>query len=232
MAFELKKNPEVIYVCGTGQGWEHIPQNTNATLYCLNDYIKFEKYKIRPDKLFIMDILDEKPQVVSGLDNLGEVIARINQMKVPLVSPYKYEEIPLSEAFPLEKCVNELGMPYFTNTICYMIAYAILAGAKEIQTWGVNQAGSHEYTEERGGVEYWLGVAHGRGIKVQVNGKHSQLMRYKGRYGTGRTGILYGYLQPYEAIVGNQDKFGELVVKKLAQPQPNKGRDLRPGRLK
>jgi hypothetical protein len=224
MAFTIKKNPKKIMICATGSGWQLAPKNSEKTIYVLNDYVHKEKYGINPDKLFIMDILDEKPGVVSGSENLGTIINKINQLRIPLVAPFKYEEIPLSEAFPLEESVKEFGIPYFTNTIAYMIAYALLQKPEEIELFGVNQAGSHEYTEERGGVEYWLGVANGRGVKITINGKDSQLMKYKGRYGNN---ILYGYLQNYQDFISSKKKFGDQVIRKLLKPQPMVNRVVR-----
>ena len=116
MPFKLKKNPEKVLVLATGSGWELSPTESNAMIYCLNDYTSIEKYGVEPDILFMLDVLDEKPQVVSGQTPLGELVQRINQMGVPFVGPYKYEEIPLSEAFPLEECMKEFGVVYFTNT--------------------------------------------------------------------------------------------------------------------
>ena len=222
--FEIKKNKERVLIVGTGSGWEMMPRETDAMVYCLNDFVYAEKYGVKPDLLFILDVLDEKPQIVSNISNLGEVIARINAMKVPLIAPYRYEEIPLSEAFPLDECVAQFGIPYFTNTICYMIAYALLNGAKEITIYGVNQASSHEYSEEKGGVEYWLGIAVGLGVKVSVNGDHSQLLRFKGRFGGD---ALYGYLAPYEIIKAEREKWGEMKVRRLTAPVNHKTRVLR-----
>ncbi len=213
--FEIKKDPEKYIILATGEGWQLAPQESEKIIFALNDFVYQEKYGVNPDALFIMDILDEKPQVVSGLTNLGDMVQRINKMRIPFVGPYKYEEIPLSEAFPLKECVKEFGAPYFSNTIAYMIAYALLGGAKEIELYGVNQAGSHEYAEEKGGVEYWLGIAIGRGVKVTINGKNSQLLRYKGRYGND---ILYGYLQSYKDILITESKFGQPIIKKLSKP--------------
>ena len=143
--FEIKKDPTKCFIAGTGDGCELMPKETDYTVYVLNDYVKIEKYGIRPDALFIMDMLDEKPQIVAGLDNLGEIVARINNMKVPLIAPCKYEEIPLSQAFPLKECQKEFGITYFSNTISYMVAYALLRGMKELQLFGINQASSSEY---------------------------------------------------------------------------------------
>jgi len=224
MPFSLKKDPSRFLILATGEGWQLSPTQSNAMIYCLNDYTSIEKYGVQPDVLFMLDILDEKPQVVSGQTPLGELVQRINQMRVPFVGPYKYEEIPLSEAFPLEECMKEFGLAYFTNTICYMIVYALLKGAKEIELFGVNQAGSHEYTEERGGVEFWLGVAIGKGVKVTINGKDSQVLRYKGRYGNN---ILYGYLQTYEEVLEAKKRFGEPIVRKLFAPKKPYSRVIR-----
>ncbi len=224
MAFQIKKDPAKVSILATGTGHELAPRESNAMIYCLNDYVAIEKYGVKPDILFMMDLLDEKPQVVSGIQNLGETISRINKMRIPFVGPYKYEEIPLSEAFPLEECVKEFGLPYFTNTICYMIAYALLKGAKSIELFGVNQAGSFEYSNEKGGVEYWLGIAIGRGVKVTINGKDSQLLKYQGRYGNG---ILYGYLMNYQSILDNKKKFGEPIIRKLLAPRQPYSRVVR-----
>jgi hypothetical protein len=218
MPFAVHKRKDKIAVVGTGSGWELLPIQSDHTIYCLNDFVNFEKFQVKPDVLFIMDILDEKPQILAGVQNLGETIMKINKLGCPLIAPYKYAEIPKSEAFPIHEVVKEFGIPYFSNTICYMIAYAILKGAKEIDIFGVNQAGSHEYAEEKGAVEYWIGVAVGRGVKVTINGKNSGLLRYKGRHGNDQ---LYGYLQNYQQIVDFEKRFGTPIVKQLsAPPQP------------
>ena len=224
MAFKLRKNKEKWAMVGTGNGWENLPLKSDHTIFCLNDFIFAEKYQIQPDLLAIMDLLDEKPKIVSGIDNLGEVVSRINKMGIPLVAPYKYAEIPLSEAFPLEEAAKKFGTLYFSNTIAYMVCYALLQGAKEIEFFGVNQAGAHEYTEEKGSVEYWIGIAVGMGVKVTINGKDSQLLKHKGRYGKN---ILYGYLTDYEGFLRDKERFGEGLVKRLSLPTPNVARVAR-----
>lgn len=224
VGFEIKKDPKRIHILGTGSGWELAPKATSATVYCLNDYIRVERYGIRPDRLFIMDILDSKPQIISGQDDLGAVIKRINDMGVPLVAPMKYEEIPLSEAFPLDRYVKEFGAPYFLNTIAYMIAYALLEGAEEIDLFGINQASSSEYFYEKASCEYLLGVAIGRGVKVTIHGEKSELLMNKARFGGS---ILYGYDASYETIKRDDQRFGEGVVKKLMTPPKAVSRTVR-----
>ena len=213
--FQIKKDLSKWAICGTGDSWQLLPEVTDRVVFCLNDYVYTEKFGVKPDLLCIMDILDEKPQVVSGLNNLGDVISRINALKVPLIAPFKYAEIPLSEAFPLEEYIKEFGQPYFLNTIAYMVAYALLKGAKEIELYGVNQASSSEYFYEKASVEYLLGIAIGRGVKVTINGAKSEVLSNKARFG-GR--VLYGYNQTAEEIFEAKLKFGETVVRKLLSP--------------
>lgn len=224
MPFEIKKNPTKFQIMGTGDGWQLAPIQSDAIIYCLNDYVFKERYDIQPDVLFIMDVLDEKPQIVAGLNNLGEVVDRINKMGVPLVAPFKYAEIPLSRAFPLKECVQTFGLPYFTNTISYMIAYALMNGAKEIDLYGINQASSSEYFYEKAGVEYWLGIANGLGVKITINGSKSELLTNKSRFGGG---ILYGYNQTFDEVRMMEEKFGTPIVKKLSAPIPLKSRTVR-----
>lgn len=215
MPFPIHKNKKKVAICGTGSGWELLPIQSDHTVYCLNDFVNFDKFRVQPDVLFIMDILDEKPQVISGGTHLGQVVKQINDLNCLFIAPFKYAEIPNSRAFPIKEVVARFGIPYFTNTIAYMVAFALLQGAEEIEFFGVNQAGAHEYAEEKGGVEYWIGVAIGSGVKVTINGKNSQLLRFKGRYGNE---ILYGYLQDYASIIRAEKKFGEAVIRQLFTP--------------
>ena len=223
MSFEIRKDPKRVFICGTGSGWELVPKESSAMVYCLNDYIRAERYGVKMDRLFIMDILDEKPQIVAGMDNLGNVIKRINDLKVPLIAPCRYEEIPLSEEFPIEECAKRFGTPYFSNTIGYMIAYAIMQGAEEIETFGVNQASSSEYGMEKAATEYWLGIAVGCGIKVTIHGDKSELLTNKTRWGAG---LLYGYNMPFEAIAREKERLGGLI-KKLILPPRDVSRSVR-----
>lgn len=216
--FDIKKKKDSFLILATGSGWEHTPKLTDKVIYALNDYVLVEKYQIMPDILFIMDVLDEKPQIVSGMNNLKDIVARINNLKCRFIAPFKYDEIPLSEAFPVDECVRQFGAPYFTNTICYMIAHALMNGAKEIELFGVNQASSSEYFYEKAGVEYWLGIANGRGVKVTINGDKSELLSNKTRFGGN---LLYGYNQTYEQLKEAEAKFGHPTIKKLSNQQIN-----------
>ena len=77
------------------------------------------------------------------------------------------EFIAGGELYPLDAVIAEFGR-YFTNTISYMIAYAIQSGATEIMLAGVDMAAIDEYQHQRKNCEFFLGIAKGRGIEVTI----------------------------------------------------------------
>lgn len=114
-----------------------------------------------------------------------QFIEAINSRRIPFITQRIHPAIVFSEAFPLKEICHKYGTPYFTNTICYMIAYAMFTGVTHIQLWGVVQGGYQEYLKERKGVEYWLGRAAGEGIKIEVRGISQLFVNDEGK--------LYGY---------------------------------------
>jgi len=91
--------------------------------------------------------------------------------------------------YPLKTIIKKFGSDYFSNTISYMLAYALdtwtekrngVVTLKEpdkkhlISMYGVDMATfdrynqSGEYQLEKGGVEFWVGYAKGLGIKVDI----------------------------------------------------------------
>lgn len=76
---------------------------------------------------------------------------------------------PGMEVYPYEDVEKLFGSLYLTSSPAYMLAYAILAGATEVQLYGVDLSISdHEYFWQRPCVEAWIGFAKGRGIAVVI----------------------------------------------------------------
>ena len=122
-----------------------------------------------------------------------EFIKKINEHRsVELITCRKHPEIPSSRAYPLKEVISKYKIPYFTNTVCYMIALALFEEVDSIQLWGIRQGGYYEYMKERKGVEFWIGLAAGRGIKVEIKGE-SELL-------TNDNNKLYGYKRSQEQL--------------------------------
>ena len=68
--------------------------------------------------------------------------------------------------YPLEKIIKKYGSKYFTNSISYMIAYAMYKGYKEIHIVGVDVEKYSEWVYERPSIAYWCGRAEQKGINV------------------------------------------------------------------
>ena len=107
--------------------------------------------------------------------------------------PREQPRVTNAVQYPLDWVLEQTGgRRYFTCTFAYQVAIAIAEGFEEIGLWGVDLArGSlRERLVEAPCVEYWVGLAEGRSIKVTVP-ESSTLCRQP---------YLYGY--DYEAEVG------------------------------
>lgn len=98
------------------------------------------------------------------------------------------EAIKAACRYPLLETLREFPRAYFNNSISWMIAHAIRMGYTTIGLWGVDMAldgvhGESEYSYQRPSVEYFIGLAEGRGIEVVIP-KESELLK---------CGYLYGY---------------------------------------
>ena len=97
-------------------------------------------------------------------------IARCRKATVPVLMIQAYARIPRSIRFPVE-LVQGHGSRLFTNSFCYQIAYAIHYGVQALHLYGLGDlvtGSARERVFERLGVAYWVGVAQGRGITVDI----------------------------------------------------------------
>lgn len=69
--------------------------------------------------------------------------------------------------YPLQELIEKYKSSYFTNSISYMIAYAIYSKVDSIKLVGVDLDSKDEYTFERPSISYWCGRAEGEGISVE-----------------------------------------------------------------
>ena len=147
---------------------------------------EFEPAPEKLDKMFCMDQIDN----LRSIDEMKvftreEFIKKINDRNIPVVMTDKDDRITKCEVYPLQEVHDKYGPIYFTNSICFMIAEALNRGVTELEFWGIAQGGRLEYLKERRGVEYWLGMAVGQGVKVSINSS-SHLLSHD-------EDIVYGY---------------------------------------
>lgn len=110
--------------------------------------------------------------------------------------------MPNSVTYPLDQVRERLdladapGMPgsgldYFTSSIAFMFALAIAEGFQEIGIYGIDLIIGREYFFEKSCVEFYMGIAHAKGIGVH-RPENSALLWQSHRYGY-EPGPNYGF---------------------------------------
>ena len=180
---ESKKS---VILLGSGPEWQTCPYDREV--WMVAKLAMMHKHK-RIDRVFNMDQIDEmltwKMEQFKTLFTKDEFMAKMNTLAVPFITSFPEERIAHTQIFPLKEINERWGLTYYTNTICFMIALALYEGYESISLYGVAQGGQLEYMKERKGVEFWLGLAAGMGVKIEIL-THSNLMRNDGDK-------LYGY---------------------------------------
>lgn len=95
-----------------------------------------------------------------------------------------------STRYPFEEVAKTIHGDYFCSSIGFMVALAIHEEADEIGVWGVDMKAEDEYFYQRANLEYLIGLARGKGIKVHIpesspvcKFQSDPSFEYGGRYG-------------------------------------------------
>lgn len=106
----------------------------------------------------------------------------LRTITVPVYMIDRRPDLPSSVRYPIEAAIQLGGRDYFTSTIAYMVALAVMEGFEEISLYGINLAIGDEYFYQKACAEWWIGFAEGRGISVYVP-RASSLLKQWNRYG-------------------------------------------------
>jgi hypothetical protein len=126
-------------------------------------------------------------------------------------------------AYPLEAVLNDLGYDYFNNTAAYAAAYAIHLRVEKITFWGCDYTYPDAHDAERGRacLEYWIGRAMERGIKVAVTHKSTLLDAC-----VPRAKRLYGYDTVDVDISEQPDRSLKVIFTEKPQEQFPSAQDI------
>ena len=122
--------------------------------------------------------------------NVGQWMA---DAPIPIYMIQHHQEIPNSIPYPVDRVKQKLGLAgdpfipgsdldYFTSTIAFMYALAIAEGFEEIGIYGIDLIIGREYFFEKSCVEFYMGIAHARGIHIHKPA-NSALLWQSHRYG-------------------------------------------------
>ncbi len=102
------------------------------------------------------------------------------------------DEVPNSVRYPIEEVAaivgkTAIGIPYLESSIAYMMGVALieLKAGDKIGLWGIDMAVTTEYVYQKANMEYLIGLARGRGIKVYIPPQSALLTNaFQKPYGT------------------------------------------------
>jgi hypothetical protein len=172
-----------IYILGGSNGKEMAPFDSerwgvNATCIGLQVDVSFHLHDLLKPEKYFMTGTERKKQA-----NFEPFLGYVKFTNHPVYSIKTYEGFPSIMSFPYKELCEFFDTNYFSNSFCYMIAFALYRGYKEIHTYGVNFTFAEEYTHERPGVEFWIAMAHARGVRLgkefRIFGEYSHLLRHK-----------------------------------------------------
>lgn len=166
-----------VAIVGAGRGGDEAPlDDPEWEVWLLNTIPMYDRARrLRCDRWF--EIHEKKAQSADDL-------RWIAQCPVPLyVPPDLLESSPMAVRYPLERIEHRFGQ-YWACTFAYQIALALDEGFREMGLYGVELAlgTPRERTVEWACVSWWLGLAEGRGVTIQLPAR-SWLGQHRYRYG-------------------------------------------------
>lgn len=127
---------------------------------------------VKCDRLFHMD--DVRIQEIRAEakpdSNIAGMLGWLKDYKGLAYTSRPHKDYPALKALPIEDMLNNLGFDYFNSTAAWAVAYAIHIGVKKIRLFGCDYtyANAHDAEKGRACLEFWLGFAAARGIKISL----------------------------------------------------------------
>lgn len=154
-----------VAILGSATGWREAPfADPDYEIWALNDqYLALEDWQLaRVTRWF--ELHGDTP--ITRSRRPPDHWQRIDALNIPT---YTFHDVPVlaTRVFPLKQAVDA-GRDYFACTCAYQIALALSEGATAIGMYGICFHGTREALVERPCVEWWLGLAEGRGVDVTI----------------------------------------------------------------
>lgn len=143
------------------------------------------------DRIFHMD--DVRIQELRAAErpesNIAVMLEWLKTITIPVVTSRPHPDYPALEPFPLIEVLNDFKYGYFNSTAAYAVAYAIWLGVEQISLFGCDYTypNAHDAEKGRACVEFWLGMAAERSIRITVpknttllDALHTQRERFYG----------------------------------------------------
>ena len=148
---------------------------------------------------------------------------------VPILTCVTYPDFPQLVEFPIQAAVERFKRIYFTESVSYALAWAIMIGVSKITFIGCDYDGVRP--AERAGCEYWIGRAEAAGIEIDVcagstllrtgpiDGKNRHIPGFYGYTSCSMVPFAGSELANFPTLTGDEtsDQLGHQAMEKLLQ---------------
>jgi len=175
-SIEFVKGLDKIIILAQGPSWyqcpDLVPGNEGIEIWGSN--VIYRDHAV--DRLFF----GHDPRGCFFHDDMN-LFENLNKIGMPIYTIGVYKPLVNSTQIPVLEILEEFKVGFFLNVIAWMMATAILQDPKTIDMYGVDMrpdADIEYLINEKGTMEFWCGVAMGKGIPVK-NTKESYVMKTK-----------------------------------------------------
>jgi len=175
-SIEFVKNLDKIIILAQGPSWyqcpDLVPGNDKVEIWGSN--VIYRDHAV--DRLFFAH-----PMRGHFFNDDMDLFENLNKIGMPVYTSGLYKPLVNNAQIPVLEILEEFKVGFFLNVIAWMMATAILQNPKTIDMYGVDMrpdADCEYLINEKGTMEFWCGVAMGRGIPIK-NTKESYVMKTK-----------------------------------------------------
>jgi hypothetical protein len=181
-------NLDRVAIVGTAESWRQTPwADAGLSIISLNDAYQIDGFQ-RADEWVDMHPLDKffyppetpggKTMVFAHQVPLGYYVRPSKHLDwlatqtMPVwLHPEHATQVPASATWPQARAFPKAAIEahfgrYFTSTPAWMLAHAILRGAREIHIYGIHLSTQSEYIDQRPNFEFLIGTVLGRGKRT------------------------------------------------------------------
>lgn len=174
-----ERTSDTVHIVGFAPSWSETPWDTPAEKWGMNSLHHLAGDKKWSAWFQLHDIDKHHPA-----DKTSHV-KWLMESGIPVYMwEHHIEKYPLPNAvpYPRNEILEHFGTEYFTNSVSWMIAYAIYREYQNIGVFGIDMAQDSEYMNQRPSCEFFLGYAVGKGLNVYIP-PSSDLLKAPYQYG-------------------------------------------------
>ena len=184
--------PNELIILGMGSTRKSCPFNNKDVprWSCNPGYIQIAEMSGYLTKVFMAHGQHDRPAYNKKDNTFSHWVKAYNIEQMNLLTEHGVEILNIHrikglkhKMYPLKRIDQKFKSDgFFSNTICYMLAYALDQSTKvvdgklqlkpdgfhKIRIFGVDMLTKDEYELEKGGIEFWIGYAKGLGIDVEI----------------------------------------------------------------